>query len=101
MPGFSRRLFAIRCNESEIILETDRRKQVTEEKKEALAAIEARKELISKSGSPTPRDIASGISLTRSKNFRIPDGSMPVIFLDNGFLIMVLQASFLFFSVRT
>lgn len=38
--------FAIRCNESEIILETDRRKQVTEEKKEALEAIEARKELI-------------------------------------------------------
>ena len=46
MPGFFRRLFAIRCNESEIILETDRRKQVTEEKKEALAAIEARKGLV-------------------------------------------------------
>ena len=38
--------FVIRCNESEIILETDRRKQVTEEKKEALAAIEARKGLV-------------------------------------------------------
>ena len=46
MPGFFRRLFVIRCNESEIILETDRRKQVTEEKKEALAAIEARKGLV-------------------------------------------------------
>ena len=46
MPGFSRCLFAIRCNENEIILETDRRKQVTEEKKEALAAIEARKGLV-------------------------------------------------------
>ena len=29
---------------------------------------------VSKSGSPTPREIASGISLTTSKNFRIPDG---------------------------
>ena len=38
--------FVIRCNESEIILETDRRKQVTEEKKEAMAAIEARKGLV-------------------------------------------------------
>ena len=48
---------------------------------------------VSKSGSPTPREIASFISLTMSKNLRIPDGSISVITFDNGFL-MVSSASF-------
>ena len=48
---------------------------------------------VSKSGSPTPSDIASGISLTTSKNFLIPEGSISTIFLDKASL-MVLLTSF-------
>ena len=43
---------------------------------------------VSKSGSPTPREIASFISWTTSKNFRIPDGWIVVIVLFNGSLIL-------------
>ena len=43
---------------------------------------------VSKSGSPTPNDIASGISLTISKNFLIPDGSMLRILSESGFLMV-------------
>ena len=37
---------------------------------------------VSKSGSPTPRDIASGMSFTTSKNFPIPEGSRFLICCD-------------------
>ena len=35
---------------------------------------------VSKSGSPTPKEMASGISLTTSKNFLIPEGFTLTIF---------------------
>ena len=50
---------------------------------------------VSKSGSPTPREIASFISFATSKNLRMPDGWISTIFFDNGFLITVSPASFL------
>ena len=41
-----------------------------------------------KDHAPTPREIASCISLTISKNFRMPEGSISVITFDSGFLMV-------------
>ena len=50
---------------------------------EELESAITEKTKIPKSGSPTPREIASSISLTISKNFRIPEGFSPTACFDN------------------